>query len=121
MRFFEETFMRDYAKTLSARVNGLSCAMLKEEYELEKSQAIRRTKAELREILAHTIKTTGESARELSRYQNTFEPVKPGDPENSIYYELQRIREDITSVQFMLAKGNIQDADRALQEIKDRI
>ena len=43
MRFFEETFMRDYAKTLSARVNGLSCAMLKEEYELEKSQAIRRT------------------------------------------------------------------------------
>ena len=113
--------MTTRTNTISTRVNILSNRLLREEQGLKRSQAVRRTKDELRTILENTLIMTGEGARELDKYRNVLDPIQPGDPANSIYDELQKLREDIGTAQYLLVHGKIEEADHLLQSAKERI
>lgn len=107
--------------TIMQRINLVSNELMQVNRELEKITYVSGTKAEKRQLAQDAIEVIDKNSKELERYRNVLNPLKAGDPANSIYDELQRIGEDIGTVQYLIAKGDTKEADKLLSDMKKRI
>lgn len=80
-----------------------------------------KTKKEIYEILHKAIPKIEKEREKLIKYRNVLNPLIAMDESNTIENELQKVLEDIGTVQYMIAHQKYIEADELLQDIKRRI
>lgn len=88
---------------------------------LDKGKQVSLTKAELKDIINEACTTVQENSDVLMKPRSNLNPIVAGNPNNSLFDELQKIIDDIGTVQYMIAHDDIAGADRLLADIKNRI
>lgn len=115
--------MEDKGKVygMHTRVNLMAAELQKAERLLEKGSRERRTKAEMCEALGGALGTVRDCSSRLMKARSALTPITPMDAANTLFDELQKAADDIGTVQWMLAQGDIAGADRLLADIKKRM
>lgn len=106
---------------IHAQVNLIADDLKRTARLLEKGNRSYHTKAELQNIIATAYQTVQADSDTLMKPHSALDPVVAGDKNNSLCDELQKIVEDIGTVQYLIAKNDIKAADELLAEIKKRI
>lgn len=113
--------MAEKTYNIHTRVNLIADDLQKTARLLEKGQQASLTKSELKGIINKAIFHVLSAGESLMKYHNALVPVEAGDKNNSLFDELQKIIEDIGTVQFMIAQGKIMAADKLLANVKNRV
>jgi hypothetical protein len=88
---------------------------------LERGKQASLTKNELKDIINEALISIQTDSEKIMKPHNTLNPIIVGDSNNSLYDELQKIIDDIGTVQYMIAKNKVLEADKLLDDIKSRI
>ncbi len=102
-------------------VNLVADGLLRTTRLLEKGKRKDLTRAELHEVIDAALLSVRDTAKTLMKPRSVLSPIIAGDADNSLFDELVKLGDDMGTVQYMLAHGNIKDADRLLAEIKKRV
>lgn len=88
---------------------------------LEKGKQVSLTKSELKDIINAALVSVQSNSDKMMKPRSNLNPIIAGDVSNSLFDELQKIIDDIGTVQYMIAKNDIREADKLLANIKNRI
>ena len=88
---------------------------------LEKGKRVKITKSDLKEVINTALLSVQSNSKQMMKPRNVLNPIIAGDEGNSIFDELQKIIDDIGTVQYMIAHNDIRAADEMLSDIKKRL
>ncbi len=113
----------DNEYNIHTNLNLIADRLNKTTMQLEKARQTNITKSQMREIIGKVLVSLQAESKCLINptCHNSLNPIVVGDKDNGLYDELVRAVEDIGTVQYLLGKGDIKEADKLLANIKKRL
>lgn len=109
------------AYNIRTQVNLMADNLKKTARLLEKGKQVSLTKSELKDIINTAHVSVQSNSNKMMKPRSNLNPIIACDISNSLFDELQKITDDIGTVQYMIAKNDIREADKLLADIKNRI